>query len=1144
MTDPAQDLAPGFMVVHGNHPESLLDLMVEWMRRQPLDPLEDELVLVQSNGIAQWLKIALADPAGLGIAAAVRTELPSRALWDIYRCILGRDSVPPASALDKPRLVWRLMRLLPALLDEPQMSPLAKFLDGDTDARKRHQLALALADLLDQYQVYRADWLERWARGDDVLVTRSGTGPVPATLAWQPLLWRRLLEDIGAAQAATSRAQVHQRFVATLAKAAATGSAAPGLPRRVTIFGISSMPRQWLEALSALARWCQVMLFVNNPCEHDWSAIAADRDRLRLRRHAWSPSGRAAPTPQAQPHPLLAAWGKQGRDFIRLLDEHDDRRTYEGRFEAIGRSIDLFTANHRDTLLRQLQDDVRELRPADESLALWPPVDAAADASVRFHVAHGPQREVEVLHDQLLAAFAADASLRPRDVVVMVPDVAVYAAHIQAVFARFPADDPRHIPFGIADRHRTRLDPVTGALEALLHLPHKRLGVSEVLDLLDVPAVRRRFGIAQDDLPMLRQWIGAARIRWGLDAQHRAGLGLPGDWELNGWSFGLHRMLLGYAVGEGRAWAGIEPLAGIGGLDAALLGPLARLHETLEAHWRLLQAPATPAAWGERLRALLEAFFLPEEGSAEGLTLLRAQAALDEWEAACADAGLDDALPLPVVRSHWLDHVEPPALGQPFFAGGVTFASLLPMRAIPFRFVALLGMNDGDYPRSRPPADFDLMDRDPRAGDRSRRDDDHYLFLEALMSARERLHVSWVGRSIHDNEARPPSVLVAQLRDHLASAWRLRGCEDARGGEALLGALTLEHRLQPFDLAYFDGADPRLFTYATEWRSGHAQVAGPPTAAADFPELPEIPGPHELTLQRLGRFLKNPVAAFFKDRLAVQFAQDDPAQADIEPFELTGLLHWQLQDELIRVQRSALDAGSDRQEALQRQLAHIRARGELPFGHFADAHQQALLEPMEPLFEAYATEQARWPEPLPPDPVAWQEDGVSVDDWLADLRADAAGRRCRLVLESSSLVKESRWRLDKLLPYWVEHLAANLEGRPTHTLVLSKAGQARLGPIPQHEALAHWRELVAAWRSGMRRPLPFTVGSATAWLRRKDDASGGVAARSAFVRECEYDACLLRAFPQADLFWNDEARDWSERILQPLAAALANEVKA
>ncbi|HET8745934.1 MAG TPA: exodeoxyribonuclease V subunit gamma, partial [Ramlibacter sp.] len=194
MNESEQSLPPGFMVVHGNHPEALRDLMVAWMQRHPVAPLEDELVLVQSNGVAQWLKLSLAaDPAqgGIGVAAALRTQLPAHALWEAYRAVLGPDTVPRDSALDESRLVWRLMRLLPALLAEPEFAPLRGFLHDDADGRKLHQLALRVSDLLDQYQVYRADWLARWAQGDPVLTLAHAARevPVPDTLRWQPRLW-------------------------------------------------------------------------------------------------------------------------------------------------------------------------------------------------------------------------------------------------------------------------------------------------------------------------------------------------------------------------------------------------------------------------------------------------------------------------------------------------------------------------------------------------------------------------------------------------------------------------------------------------------------------------------------------------------------------------------------------------------------------------------------------------------------------------------------------------------------------------------------------------------------------------------------------------------------------------------------------
>lgn len=711
-------ISTGLMVVHGNRSETLRALLVEWLRRYPLSPLENDVILVQSNGVAQWLKLALAaDPGssgvsgGCGIAAALELLLPSRFLWHVYRCVLGRDHVPEVSGLDKDPLVWRLMRLLPSVVAEPVYLPLQRFLENDDDLRKRFQLAGRLADLFDQYQVYRADWLAAWASGDDVLIDAHGVRvELPHDQRWQAALWRELLRDLvgsdGDGPTSTAgRADVHAAFLHR-AKEWPEADRPGGLPRRVIVFGISSMPRQSLEVLAVMARWTQVLMFVHNPCEHYWADIVADRELLRAeasrqRRREGSPSVVPEEALHLHAHPLLAAWGRQGRDFIGLLDEHDsatNRERYLKQFTAIQKRIDLFESGGQATLLQQLQDDIRDLRPLHESRSLWPKVDPGIDASIRFHIAHGPQREVEILHDQLLAAFDADASLQPRDIIVMVPDIDSYAPHVRAVFGLMRPDDARHIPFSLADQRSRRVDPLVTALEHLLGLPQSRMAASDVLDLLEVPALRRRFRIAESDVPKLHEWIRGANVRWGLDSAHRASHDLPRIEDPAApctWLFGLRRMLLGYAVGRtAEAWHGIEPYDEIGGLDAVLIGPLVSLVDALEKAVRDLRAPATVSVWCERLRNLMTGFFETEDEQ-DVFTMMRLETALQRWQETCEAAELDDLLPLSIVGEHWLSQLDAGGLSQRFFGGSVTFATLMPMRAIPFRHVCLLGMNDG-----------------------------------------------------------------------------------------------------------------------------------------------------------------------------------------------------------------------------------------------------------------------------------------------------------------------------------------------------------------------------------------------------------------------------------------------------------------
>src|SRR5471032_1116429 len=880
------NVTPGLLILHGNQLEQLRAAVFQWLRSHPLAPLETDIFLVQSNGVAEWLKIALAEE--MGICAATRIALPARLLWESYRGMLGRERVPRVSPFDKSPLTWRLMRLLPSLLDDAVFAPLRYFL-ADGDAERRLQLAERLADLFDQYQVYRADWLADWAAGRDQLRTARGEAvPLKQDQRWQAQLWRAVAADVPEAERRTGRADIHDAFLAAIA----AGEAPAGkLPRRVVLFGVSALPYQTLQALAALARYTQVVLAVPNPCQFYWGDIIEGRDLLRAayKRQQQRNGADLAQIPleelHAHSHPLLASWGRQGRDFIRMLDEFDESAAAAGRDDSL--RIDLFGEEAGETLLQQVQVAIRELRPLAEHEKLPP---APQDRSIEFHVAHSVQREVEVLHDQLLAMFAhsAKTGLRPRDVVVMVPDIDTFTAAIHAVFGQHRRTDARFIPFEIGDVKDRSVNPLLVALEWLLQLPQQRCRQSEVRDLLDVPALAARFGLQADDLATLGAWIEGAGVRWGLDQEHRAGLGLEAAGLQNSWIFGVRRMLLGYASGDGASYRGIEPYGEVGGLDAALAGSLAQLVEAL-LHWRAVLAQShKPAEWGVQARALLAAFFKAgEEG--DRLTLAHLDDALNNWLETCEGAQYDEAVPLAVLREAWLGLLDEPTLNHQFVSGGVTFCTLMPMRAVPFRVVCLLGMNDGDFPRRAPKADFDLLAQPgmARPGDRSRRDDDRYLMLEALLAARDKLYISWVGRNVRDNSEQPPSVLVSQLRDYLKTGWNM----DDKG----LKARTTEHALQPFSRRYFE--DGGLLTYAREWRAAHVDDA----ADAALTELPpyELDEKFRLKLIALTQFMRQPVRYFFRQRLGVTFGENALVGEDEEPFSLNALERYLLEDVML-----------------------------------------------------------------------------------------------------------------------------------------------------------------------------------------------------------------------------------------------------
>ncbi|MFB1029897.1 MAG: exodeoxyribonuclease V subunit gamma, partial [Thauera sp.] len=477
------------------------------------------------------------------------------------------------------------------VLAEPGFAPVAGYLAED-DPGRRFQLALRIADLYDQYQVHRPDWLDIWGEGREFLLDAGRVAtPLPEDQRWQARLWQRVLDELEPQQRALTRPQLHDRVLATLEATAEDTALRPAaaLPRRVVLFGMSHVPRPTLQLLAALSRHALVLLAIPNPCRFHWADILDGREWLRIarRRHPLR-EGRelqdvGLDAMHLHAHPLLAAWGRQARDFVRQLDAFDDTEQTRARFPLA--RIDLFDVEddaHDGTapaLLVQVQRHIRDLTPLAEHPR--PPV-PPADRSIVFHLAHSPVRELEILHDQLLALLAredAGKPLRPRDIVVMVPSIDDFAPSIRAVFGQYGRHDARHIPFDIADLSARASSPLMSAVEWLLRIRHDRCRLSDLGALLDVPAIAARFGLAEDGLPRLTRWMSGAGIRWGLDAAHRAGLGLDACGEQNSALFGLRRMLMGYAAGRSEAgieapFAGIEPYDEVGGLDAELAGAL------------------------------------------------------------------------------------------------------------------------------------------------------------------------------------------------------------------------------------------------------------------------------------------------------------------------------------------------------------------------------------------------------------------------------------------------------------------------------------------------------------------------------------------------------------------------------------------
>lgn len=1179
-------LTPGFIAAHSHRLEDLTDLAVQLLATYPLDPLAEEMILVQSNGIAQWLKQALASHTG--IATMLDVTLPARLVWRAYRAVLGAD-IPKQSPYDKSRLRWRLMRLLPELMAQnPAFSALQSYVAHDSDQRKAFQLSDKLADLFDQYQVYRADWLEAWSRGEPVLLQNGKAMPLPEAQHWQAALWQALVQDIGAEQICSNRAALHQRFLQEAAKLSATGQRPTGIPPRILVFGISSLPKQTLEVLHALKGVTQVVLCVHNPCKYHWADIVDGRELLnqyaKPRFNAKNPR-QASLASQAELHqfaqPLLASWGKQGRDYIRLLDEFDETSLKAAAFNDL--RFDLFDEMPADCLLTQLQSDILNLRPVAESQQLWPAL-AATDDSIVLQRCHSPQREVEVLHDHLLAAFAADPHLQPRDIMVMVPDINSYAPYIDAVFGRLAKDDPRFIPYTLADQGLRQRAPMLQALELILTAPQQRFTQSDIFDLLHIPAVQRRFGLTQLQVQQLQQWSIAAGARWGLHAQHRLSLGLDYPYSENSWQFAVNRMLYGFAVGTGEPvaagakqafWQDVEPYAEVTGLAAQAAGALTELLHVLDDYWQALAQSRTPEQWYHLLLALLEQLFLPDS-DADFLLLNRLRDALDEWVNSTTEAEFQAELRYNIVLEVWLAAVDEPNLQQRFMAGSVNFATLMPMRAIPFKRICLLGMNDSEYPRASPKSDFDLMAQHYRPGDRSRREDDRYLFLEAMLSARQQFYISWVGMSAQDNSEQPPSVLVGQLLDHLSAIW----------GKSSVEQLILNHRLQPFAASYFLAEQPRYFSYAKEWLSIHTAAQMPaahlphkaPTNSA-FTVLADFSAEAAFALADLNTLIREPAQLLARRRLGVFLNEADYEQADAEAFSSDGLTAWQIKDELMQTLFFAkamqqnerqpspvvttLQTTAELELLLEERVNRLRRRGHLPYKHGAD---HVLAQSKAAVLTSFDYYQQHCPDPsalVKPKryelhfQLRGQQQSLTyvLADELTGLYQQGPVGYLQLELKVSKVAEKKprsvsyTWR--NLVSGYLKHLFASavLTERVT-TVIIGEDGVLTLAPLAEEPALAQQQarllleQLMQILAEALTTPLPVALALAEVWWKQVEKGLNAEVLDKAYLGDQHNDGqinklpYLARYFSDGNSLLQHNLTDYAQRLYQPFFSLL------
>jgi exodeoxyribonuclease V gamma subunit len=1062
---------------HGNDMNVLREQACALLARSPPPPLTPEYIVVPNSGMARWLRQGIA--ASLGIASNLRCDSPAGFIETIAAVVLD-DVSGGLNPFTKESLTWRLMRLLPEQLEAQDFAVVRDYLGDGADQRRCLELCRRIASLFDQYLFFRAEWLRAW---------ESGTSTEPAASAghaWQALLWRALVADVAKRPGNAVHGAERLRRLA-LRLAGADETLRSRLPARVIVFGLTAMPPVVLQLLEALGQTTEVHLFHFNPCREFWGDIVDPRTRAR-----WLQSAPEKARLADVGHSLLSAWGKLGRDALQLLLGGGETEIRDHFAAPAARGI--LGSIQGDILALEDPRHVRTLDPGDESLV--------------FAEAHSPLREVEALHDQLLHLFESLPGLTPRDILVMAPDVGVYAPYIAAVFDELQGDG-RYIPYSIADRGRVAESPVIQSVLHLLRLPESRFRASEVTGLLAVPSIGGRFDVDAAHVERLRAWIRDSGVRWGAGSA-----GAP-QLAANTWDFGIERILLGVAMHDDALFQGVLPLEGPSGQEAESAGQLAEFVDALRHFARELDAPRPYSAWVAITNGLFDVFFSEDAETQAELGEIRA--ALGELGELIELNGFDGDISREVLLDLLETRLEQSESSHRFLRGAVSVSTLTPLRSIPFRVVCLLGMNAESYPRSQTAPGFDLMAAAPRLGDRSRRDDDRYLFLEALLSARDCFYLSYIGRDERSNTLREPAVLVSELYDHIDAYWQL----PPPHGAAPSDWLRRRHRLKAFHPDYFRGAGG-LFSYRGEW----CLAGGPVAVQGAFGAALAGLAPEPVAWHAFERFFRNPCRGFFNQRLGVYFDEGEALAADVEPLELGGLDKYQLKSGLLA---GAL-AGRDDQEIDARLLASgMLAHGRAGVRQLARlrADTAALAERLRELGGLEASNRAF-------DLRVGPERLIGV---LGNLRGGGV-----LLWHDKSLEGRS------LLRCWLHHLAGSAAGVLSAPSRLLDAKKTWLfDPMDPAAAAAELERMLAIFREGQRRALPLFPRSshtyAAATAKGVDHRSALNRARHVFEGSMSsrgegQDAYIARAFPDAEAALDDAFAECALTVFEPVLERL------
>lgn len=857
-------------------------------------PLTRRLVIVPSPAVKNWLMLQMASDPDLGVSTGVEIGFIDsilNRLCELFAADQGiQEKVYEPSELEiSLALEKEIEHVITSHLAKSELwKPLLDYLNipaseneiSRKTIKRISSLSSSLGRLFLDYGMYGGRVVEAWA-------TSGYEG-------WQEQLWKSL-------ETRFDKWNYPYRKLETMQLNATFDSS----ELQIHVFALSYLAPLHHRFLMRVNQYVPLHYYMISPCQKFWSDVVSDKESVRLQAY-WQQRGVGEAQQLAleeylrDSNPLLANFGRLGREMALQVEEcpletveryalPDSVASHEAYSELIDGEMGMYSSYGPLTLLEAVQADMALLRNPDraEKVSF-----GEYDGTVQVHAVSKPIREVQVIYDVILGIIrkhlAEGDPITPGDMIVMAPNIMDYAPFILSVFGGAESV----LDYQVMDFAMPARISYIQAFMHLMQLPQGRWDSASILELFENPVFRKRHGLTLEDVAIFREWIKVVGIRWGKDVQHRNEMlkrdhcsrGMVEEHWHGTWEEGLGRLCEGLAMisDEGRDGVSVGrycPVDAIEGTQGELLGRVLQLLRSLLEDLRVLNdnTMMRVSHWAVYLRCLCEAYFSAVDAEdEEGYRILGSYfQKLEEASGIFAE----ETFAFSSISLHFQKVLKKEKVNyRESHLHAVRFCSMLPMRAIPAKVIILMGMQDGAFPRQGDHLSLNLLLSSTEADYYpSQVDFDRYIFLEALLSSRRYLIMSYISYSPGaDAKEAAPSLLLTELMGYLDRAYRI---PEGKISEQCL----MRHPFLSFDKQYFSTSSRYVSYSKSNYEAAVAHYLKEKVSAHSFFTSFAAPGPsvvddaYEVVVEMrdLVSFARNPLKVFLNKTLGIYLDREE-----------------------------------------------------------------------------------------------------------------------------------------------------------------------------------------------------------------------------------------------------------------------------